>query len=618
LDLRENKIKELPKEVLESDLKIKWGYDLSNSGICLEKNPLNIPPETIQKGKKAISNYFKLIDKKNSAPLNEAKVLILGQGGVGKTSLVNRLLHGIYDDKQNKTEGINVNKWYINIDNENIRLNVWDFGGQEIMHATHQFFLTKRSLYILLLDARQGEKDSRLEYWLKIIQTYGGDSPILLAINKTDQHQIQLNEKFLLKKYPNIKGFYNISCKTENGLDALKTEIEAQINELPHVHDILPKTWFDLKQQLENMRRDFISFNDYLKTCKKHNITESKLQHILIKLLHDLGIVLNFRDDEKRPQLRNVNILKPSWATDAIYKLINCNILFKNKGVLEIKQLNNLLDNKRYPEDKHHVLLELMEKFELCFKMPDMAQESYLIADLLDPQEPDTDWDYDNCLQFEYHYDVLPSSVFSRFLVRVHEYISQKTYWLTGVMLVHENNKALIKADIEDKKIMIWVNGTTETRRVLLGIIRGHFKVIHNSFAKLIIKELVPYKETHISYNRLLKLEQKKIKTEYLDEIDEKINVQEILNGLIEPENRDQERKEKRMIDDRSVHFHGDVKNLNIASGDNPKQDMTVNEADKSKDNDKPQKEWAGNIKLGLQILVALAITASAIAAWLL
>lgn len=39
---------------------------------------------------------------------------------------------------------------------EDVRLHVWDFGGQEIMHATHQFFLTERSLYLLVLSGRQG------------------------------------------------------------------------------------------------------------------------------------------------------------------------------------------------------------------------------------------------------------------------------------------------------------------------------------------------------------------------------------------------------------------------------------------------------------------------------
>ncbi|WP_353570850.1 hypothetical protein [Candidatus Albibeggiatoa sp. nov. BB20] len=161
---------------------------------------------------------------------------------------------------------------------------------------------------------------------------------------------------------------------------------------------------------------------------------------------------------------------------------------------------------------------------------------------------------------------------------------------------------------------MISVNGTNQTRRVLLGIIRSEFKVIHDSFAKLIIKELIPYETTHITYNRLLKLEQKGIKTEYLDEIDENIDVQELLNGLSDFENREQERKEKHMTDDRSIHFHGDVKNLNMNTGDKAKQDMTVNEAGENKDEEKP--EWAGHWKLTFQILATLAIIASATAAW--
>jgi internalin A len=60
-----------------------------------------------------------------------------------------------------------------------IKVNFWDFGGQEIMHATHQFFLSKRSLYILVLD---GRKDEKPEYWLKLIENFGGDSPVLVVI----------------------------------------------------------------------------------------------------------------------------------------------------------------------------------------------------------------------------------------------------------------------------------------------------------------------------------------------------------------------------------------------------------------------------------------------------
>ena len=41
------------------------------------------------------------------------------------------------------------------------------------MHATHQFFLTKRSLYLLVLDSRLTQEENRVEYWLKIIQSFG-------------------------------------------------------------------------------------------------------------------------------------------------------------------------------------------------------------------------------------------------------------------------------------------------------------------------------------------------------------------------------------------------------------------------------------------------------------
>jgi internalin A len=47
------------------------------------------------------------------------------------------------------------------------------------MHATHQFFLTTRSLYLLVLNGRQGREEADAEYWLNLIATFGGDSPVI-------------------------------------------------------------------------------------------------------------------------------------------------------------------------------------------------------------------------------------------------------------------------------------------------------------------------------------------------------------------------------------------------------------------------------------------------------
>ncbi len=91
------------------------------------------------------------------------------------------------------------------------------------MHATHQFFLTKRSLYLLVLDSRLDEKENRVEYWLKIIQSFGGDSPIIVVCNKNDEHDLELDWRGLQNKYPAIKAFAKkVSCKTGDGIAELR------------------------------------------------------------------------------------------------------------------------------------------------------------------------------------------------------------------------------------------------------------------------------------------------------------------------------------------------------------------------------------------------------------
>ncbi|MCX6580349.1 MAG: leucine-rich repeat domain-containing protein, partial [Candidatus Aminicenantes bacterium] len=148
LYLKENKITHMPAEFLDLGLAIKWDYDGKDDGILLFVNPLESPPvEIIKKGNEAIRQYFKSLEGEKQA-LNEVKVLLVGDGAAGKTSLVKRLLGKRFDKNESQTHGININTMEISQNNTKIKIRLWDFGGQEIMHATHQFFLSKRSLYI--------------------------------------------------------------------------------------------------------------------------------------------------------------------------------------------------------------------------------------------------------------------------------------------------------------------------------------------------------------------------------------------------------------------------------------------------------------------------------------
>lgn len=120
-------------------------------------------------------------------------MLVVGDGKVGKSSVVERLIYNTYNPQKQTTLGVEINdemqvvQSELKGQGEPVKLNIWDFGGQEIQHSTHQFFLTTRSLYLLVVDARKGDQFNNIEYWLKLIESFGGDSPIIIVINQIDQ-----------------------------------------------------------------------------------------------------------------------------------------------------------------------------------------------------------------------------------------------------------------------------------------------------------------------------------------------------------------------------------------------------------------------------------------------
>jgi small GTP-binding protein len=515
LDLENNQISVIPNVLVELTKLTK---------LDLRKNHLQIPPEILRNyyAPNVILNYLKNLRDGEKRLLNEAKVILVGYGSVGKTSLVRQLIDPSvkFKPNENKTEGIDIHQWKVKAKRELVRLRVWDFGGQEIMHATHQFFLTERSLYLLVLNARKDESNNDVEYWIKIIESFGKDAPVLVIANKSDEHALKLNRRHLQDKYPNIKGFFFTSCKTGEGIDPLRTAIVQQIEAMDHVFNLLPLQWFHIKEQIEKIDRDHISYTEYENLCATQGVTDGQDRRDLIQLLHMLGIVLNFSDD---PRLQDTSVLNPEWVTGGVYRILNDNQLStKHKGMLAWQDLERILKPKIasdldcYKENRdRQFILEMMQKFELCFPIEmNSRQPSYLIPELLDEEEPDTGT-WEDTLKFEYHYKVLFSGIISRFIVKMKHLISRRTYWRTGVILISkEYNRAYIKADLSDTKIFIRIGGNPTTRRAFLTAIRNTFDAIHHTISALEVTEEVPLPDNPtitVPYDYLCDLEREGI-----------------------------------------------------------------------------------------------------------
>lgn len=514
----------------------------------LLENPLPISPEIHRTGlAKDIFNYLRQLRSGEVRALNEAKLILIGQGSVGKTSLIKKLVHNRYDPNEPQTDGLNVEPWEIQVNSKEIRLNVWDFGGQEIYHATHQFFLTKRSLYLLVCNCRTSEEENRIEYWLKLIESFGDKSPVIIVGNKKDEQPFDINRKALREKYPNIQAIIETSCQDNIGIDELRTAILRQVANLREVYDLLPLSWFEVKQKLETMTEDFISYNRYIGICHENKIPEEQNQDQLIDLLHRLGLVLNFRD---HPILKSTNVLKPEWVTEGIYKLLSDDILkTENKGIFALVDLNRILDLDRYPRDRHHYLIELMQEFKLCFTI-DCHPPKFLIPAILPKDEPQNTRLPNDILEFQYHYRILPNSIISRFIVNTSDYIHNQTYWRSGVMLDYPEsgevyNIARIKADLEDKKIFIAISGRKETRREFLAIIRKELNKIHKNFSNLDITEWVTIPEypkiDPLNYQDLLIAEDAGESTVFVAKIRKKIDISKLLDGYASKQARQEQ-----------------------------------------------------------------------------
>ncbi len=481
LYLRNNQLKTLPESV----------ENLTNlTGLDLSDNPLEKPPiEVAQQGIDAIRAYFRQLSEEGKEYIYEAKLLIVGEGGAGKTTLAKKIENRNYelDSNEKSTEGIDITKWSFSLENgQEFRVNIWDFGGQEIYHATHQFFLTKRSLYALVADTRK--EDTDFYYWLNVVELLSNNSPLLIVKNEKGDRTIEIDINTLRGRFSNLNESLATNLATNRGLNGISDEIKHRIRKLPHVGTALPKTWKRVRETLEKDKRNYISLEEYLQICEENGFKQLKDKLQLSGYLHDLGVCLHFQDS---PLLKNTVILKPEWGTDAVYKVLDDKQVVNNLGRFTTGDLSNIWSDEQY-QFKQAELLELMIRFKLCYKIPG-TNDTYIAPQLLTKTKPYNDdwWNINDNLILRYTYEFMPKGIITQFIVVMHEYIYQQQYvWRSGVVLQLDNTLAEVIEYYDKRELKIRVSGIH--KKDLLTIITHELDKIHNSYQRLKYHKLIP------------------------------------------------------------------------------------------------------------------------------
>ncbi len=483
LELSNNKLKTIPSSLLE----------LKNlNRISLQNNKFNISEEFYLKDPIKQITYLLALQNNNNRALNEAKLLVVGDERVGKTSIINRLVQQNYDTNQTTTEGIDIlNYKFAN----GIKLNIWDFAGQEITHQTHQFFLSRRSLYLLVIDAQKEDIDSAIYNWLNVIKTNSENSPIIIVVNKIDRNR---SFSFDINRYQkdfNIVEVCYISAEQEENIEVLIETINKESRNLEGVSDIIPSEWFKIKDELEKFadnNQDFIEKSAFETLCEKYGVIDENSQDTLLTILNQIGTIVTY---ENHSRLNMMQIINPLWVTNGVYKIIRSEIVNKNDGFVDIDILKEIFNgDERYRLRHYTWLIDLLNKFEVSFNV-DLNTNKSLIPSKISPNQPSFDISiYQLGLNFQLEYEsILKKSVISQFIVKMHRYIDNSKevkYWQRGVFIEYYNSKAVVVSDEDKRLITVSINTNEKQGRDLLAIIRHTFKEIN--FRKYKPNEKVP------------------------------------------------------------------------------------------------------------------------------
>ncbi len=431
--------------------------------------------------------YFRVQDPAETELFYEAKFLIIGEGGAGKTSLAKKIADETYElqPDEESTEGIDVIQWHFTLPNgKDFRVNIWDFGGQEIYHQTHQFFLSKRSLYALVADTRKENTD--FYWWLKIVELLSDKSPVLIIKNEKQDRDCQVNERQLRGEFDNLEKILATNLDTNRGLAEIKDAIQLYISKLDHVGTPLPKLWVRVRTALENDSRNYISFEEYCTLCRLNKLTDRKDMLRLSNYLHDLGVCLHFQDDST---LKHHVILKPEWGTTAVYKVLDNDNVKKKLGCFTKNDLKDIWQDGEYT-DMRDELLQLMMRFKLCYEIPG-RRDIYIAPQLLSIEKADYTWDDRNNLILRYTYTFMPKGILTRFIVETHPWIEQqKLVWKSGVVLNKDETRAEVIENYDQREIKIRVAGNR--KKELMAVVTHELEKIHNSYERLKPQTLVP------------------------------------------------------------------------------------------------------------------------------
>ncbi|MBK5274427.1 MAG: leucine-rich repeat domain-containing protein [Desulfuromonadales bacterium] len=366
-------------------------------------NPLH--PElaaAYEEGLDAVMRYLRA-QAEEQVVLNEAKLILVGEGEVGKSCLLGALRGDPWVERES-THGIEIKPVSVrNPENGiDITLNGWDFGGQRVYRPTHQLFFSAPAVYLVVWKPREGPTQGFVKDWIKLVKHREPDAKILVVATHGEpgqrQPDIDRQEIYDLFGHETVLDFFHVDSKPDDitgereGISELKEAITRVAASLPDMGRSVPARWQRAREALQQTGVAYLSFERVIEIFGENKMDEVEALD-LVRISHRLGHLIHYEHD---PFLRDIVILKPDWLATAISLVLDDKQTRDTHGLVSFSSLRLLwndpskIDLYRYPADVHFVFLRLMERFDLSYRVVGLSDDGNEGASLIAQLVPDT------------------------------------------------------------------------------------------------------------------------------------------------------------------------------------------------------------------------------------